>query len=621
MFSKNVIAHTIRKFISLLLVFSLCTGLLYGCTRKVDHPPENSSPARPPADALQKSPEELFDILINDLFVDIITSDSITMNYFCADPSRFGIADMTPTFGEVTSQDTIVRDRQDNQDVRERLADFVYGELRYDQQVIYDILLHDIELYGLMDAQDEYSYYLGVVRPLNGIQVQLPVILAEFNFYTVADIEVYLQLLQDVQRFFGDLIVFERERSKRGFFLSDANVDKVVEHCESFLDDPENNLMIVVFNDRIDRYEGLAAEQREQYKERNKELVLDCVLPAYETLMSAMQKMRGSGVNKGGLAGLPDGIEFARSYLQYCTGSGLTPGQMDSMLEERMDDTFSEMWEVLDKDPRLTEAFYSDAASNIRSDTPENYLAALEAAIADDFPAMGATRYVVREVHESMQKHVSPAFYLTPAFDAYDDNVIYINPSSISDNLSLFTTLAHEGYPGHMYQNVYYLQQSPSPLRTVLGDWGYTEGWATYVEFQSFYYAGLDKNEAELLRLSSMLDLLLITRIDLGVNALGWDINRLASFCRQLGITDREVVEDLFNTVTGNPFLYLPYCMGYLEIVSLRDEAMNFLGDDFSLIEFNRFLLDFGPAPFTVIRDYMQSWIETQSSGALAPAA
>lgn len=609
----------IQKLVCAAALLALLTGLLGGCRKEA--PPEEST-GRPPRETeAQKSQEELFDMLLAELFEDIITSDSITMNYFLADPTRFGIDKIAPTYGEVTSQETIERDRLDNQDIADRLSSFIYDELRPDQQVTYDILLYDLELYELLDASDDYPYYIGAIRPVVGIQVQLPVILAEFHFYTQEDIEIYLELLADTGRYFNDLIEYERERSRRGFFMSDANVDSVIENCESFLGEREDNLMIVVFNERIDQYEGLRDEQREQYKQRNRELVLNNVLPAYETLLAAMRDMRGVGANPGGLADLPDGAEYAGVYLRYKAGTHRTPKQVDAWLEELMDSTMTEIRAALAGNQRLSEGYFSGALGNIRDDTPENYLAELEAAIALDFPAIRPTRYVVREVSENMQEHVSPAFYLTAALDAYDDNVIYINPPSISDNMSLYTTLAHEGFPGHMYQTVYYLQQSPQPLRTVLGDWGYTEGWATYVEYQSYFYAGLSTAEADFLRLVNLFDLLFITRLDLGVNALGWDVNEVASLCRQLGIMDRDVAESVYGTVTGNPLLYLPYCLGYLEFISLREEAEGYLGGDFDLMEFHRFLLDFGPAPFPVIRNYMLEWMEAQTPEVLAPAA
>ena len=611
MLNKTVL----RVAISIALLLSLCAGMLGGCGKNREQEDLHI------VVGTKKSHEERFDELVAELFEDIITSDSITMNYFLAYPERLGIDVIEPTFGEVTSAETIARGRQENLDFIEELSGFVYDELRPDQQVIYDILRIDADLYSSMDENDDFPYYLGAIRPLNGLQVNLPIVLTEFHFYTEADIEIYLKLLEDINRYYDELIEFERERSRRGFFLSDGNVDKVLEHCESFLEDPENCFMILVFNERIDSREGLSAEQREQFKERNRSLVLNNVMPAYEAIMAAMQELRGVGANSGGLASLPDGPEFARYYLYDMTGSGRTPEQMDSLMAKTMDDLMSDIRAMLSDNPRLMDGYFNDTLGSIRDDTPENYLADLEIAITRDFPAILPTRYVVNDVHESMQDHVSPAFYLTAALDAYDDNVIYINPPSISDNISLFTTLAHEGYPGHMYQTVYYLQQHPAPLRTVLGDWGYTEGWATYVENQSYFYAGLDENEADFLQKMNLYDLMFITRIDLGVNCLGWGFNAVASFCREQGITDREVVGEVFDMVTGNPLLYLPYCMGYLEFVALRDEAESALGDSFDLREFHKFLLDFGPAPFTVIRPYMLEWIGWLQPSGYAAAA
>ena len=53
-----------------------------------------------------------------------------------------------------------------------------------------------------------------------------------------------------------------------------------------------------------------------------------------------------------------------------------------------------------------------------------------------------------------MEEYLSPAFYMVPAIDSTKNNVIYINQGHMPDDISLFTTLAHEGYPGHLYQTV-----------------------------------------------------------------------------------------------------------------------------------------------------------------------
>ena len=78
---------------------------------------------------------------------------------------------------------------------------------------------------------------------------------------------------------------------------------------------------------------------------------------------------------------------------------------------------------------------------------------------------------------------------MIPPIDNSGENVIYINPGHISDDLTLFTTLAHEGYPGHLYQTVYYSATKHPPIRDLLSFGGYTEGWATYCEMLSYYYS------------------------------------------------------------------------------------------------------------------------------------
>jgi uncharacterized protein (DUF885 family) len=387
------------------------------------------------------------------------------------------------------------------------------------------------------------------------------------------------------------------------------------------LEHTEDNLLIAVFQDKIDLFDGLSGEQRQRYKEMNREAVLGNVLPAYESLLQAMQQLRGKGEGPGGLAALPGGKEFSQAYLQYRTDSDRRPAQVEALLIEQMRRLSETISNLIIKNPGLGDAFFGHSLGQIRTDTPENYLVRLEQAVARDYPAMRQVQYSVREVHESLQEFMSPAFYLIPAIDNFDDNVIYINPGSETDDLGLFTTLAHEGYPGHLYQTVYYLQQSPHPLRTAMSHRGYTEGWATYAEMNSYFYAGLDEDEALLMQCSRLFDLLFISRIDLGVNVLGWDIEKAASFLDQFGIVDPEVVEDIYQIVIGYPLQYLPYSLGYLEMLSLREEAEDALQNGFDMLEFHRFILEFGPAPFSLIRAHMQDWIDAQASSALAPAA
>jgi uncharacterized protein (DUF885 family) len=280
--------------------------------------------------------------------------------------------------------------------------------------------------------------------------------------------------------------------------------------------------------------------------------------------------------------------------------------EMQAALDDKFASLQTRLWLLFAENPHLLDMFLSGMLGNIPYDSAENYMEVLERAIARDFPPIDNFNFTIVEVHESLQEHIGPAFYIIPAFDDFLNNTIYINPSRIDESLFLFTVLAHEGFPGHMYQFVYFFQQSPHPIRNRLTGIGYSEGWATYVEHLSYFWIGLDEAEAEILSISRLLDFMLMSIIDLNINAFGWDINRLDEFLTDRGMSlEWDVIENVFHSVTGNPFHLLPYSIGYIEMLSLLEEAEALHGDDFVLLDFHRFFLDFGPAPFSLLREHM----------------
>ena len=602
--------RSIYVILSLVLCVTISSGCFFDFGRIFNIP-----------DADGPTDEERFDLFMDELFADWVSEDSISMNYYLAYPEIMGVERPEPTYGEVATPESIQQGVEETEELFEKIDSFSYDSLREDQQVVYDIIKRSLTLSEILEREEDFAYYTGYIRPLTGIQVQLPVLLAEFTFYTAEDIERYLDLLGDTRRYFGDIIEFERERSRRGFFMSEANVDSVTEQIESYLQNREDNLLITVVEEKIDEYEGLSAEQRESYKQRNRELVLDNVLAAYDDLLAAMNELRGVGVNPGGLASLPDGGDYAHASLSLKVGADRTPDELIALLEEWMNKTRMDIVLTLSANSEMYEKLMNEEAGRIAEGTPESYILTLQDSMRDDFPPIEPTNHVVLEVHESLQEHTSPAFYLTPAVDNFDDNVIYVNPASIGDNLYLFTTLAHESYPGHLYQTVYFLQQSPHPVRVLLSNTGYIEGWATYVEMISYNYADLDPDEADLMWKLRFFDLLVQSLIDLGVNVLGWDIDKVEQVFNELNVTDMGVIENVYNMVTGVPLHSVTYALGFIEMSQLREDAEAVLLDDFDLMDFHRFILDIGAAPFPLIRSHMDAWMEIGQAGELQPAA
>lgn len=194
---------------------------------------------------------------------------------------------------------------------------------------------------------------------------------------------------------------------------------------------------------------------------------------------------------------------------------------------------------------------------------------------------------------------------MIPAIDNAKENVIYLNPGHMPDDLSLFTTLAHEGYPGHLYQTVYFNAAQPDPIRSLLNFDGYTEGWATYSEMLSYYFAPIEKEQATLMQRNNSVLLGLYALADMGIHYDGWTLLDTVSFFRSYGITDTEAIEEIYDLILSDPANYLKYYIGYVEFLELKKEAIEKWGKDFSQERFHQAVLDVGPAPFELIREYI----------------
>ena len=223
----------------------------------------------------------------------------------------------------------------------------------------------------------------------------------------------------------------------------------------------------------------------------------------------------------------------------------------------------------------------------MESTDPKEILNSLSLDIQKTFPKLPQTSVEVKYVPKAMEAHLSPAFYMIPALDDTEENVIYVNQAQMGNKLTLYTTLAHEGYPGHLYQTVYYASTKPDPLRSIFNFGGYVEGWATYAE----------KNSSILLALYAL--------ADMGIHYDGWNRMDTVKFFKEYGVGSAEIVNQIYDLIIGSPGNYLKYYIGYVEFLELKKKWVEKKGEDFSQKEFHKAVLDVGPAPFELVEKYM----------------
>ena len=482
------------------------------------------------------------------------------------------------------------------ENLKAALNQFSYDSLSVENQLTYDVLDYYLQM-----AQKNANYLL-YEEPLglvSGIQTQLPVLLSEYQFYSEEDIDTYLELMQTTPDYFDSLIAFEKEKSKAGLFMADYAADTVIAQCTAFMEMGESNYLISTFVDRLKEL-NISSAQQSSYIKKNAQMLQSYVLPAYSRLVSAVQSLKGTGKNEEGLCHLPDGKNYYEQIVEEATGSGRTVPELEDLTRRQIISDLEAMEEVL----QIAGNEAKETAA-MEDNNPVTILNELESKTGKSFPEHPETVTQVKYVPKAMEEHLSPAFYMIPAIDNTKENVIYVNQSQMSNNLTLYTTLAHEGYPGHLYQTVYYAGTDPDPLRSIFNFGGYVEGWATYAEMCSYYLSSLSKEQATLLQKNSSIILGLYALADMGIHYEGWSKIDTIAFFKNYGIKDSKVIERIYELIIGSPGNYLKYYIGYVEFLELKKEWAKQKGNDFSQKEFHEAVLSVGPAPFTLVEEYM----------------
>ena len=549
----------------------------------------------------QEQTQQDFEAFTQEIFRSEVTEDSLTLHFSLKNPKDYGIDDIEPTLGEYSLsafEDGIMV----SENWLASLETFDYDKLSKEQQLIYDSLYQILKTNLKSSDLLEYSECLG---PTTGIQAQLPVLLAEYRFYSKSDVEDYLEILKQVPDYFEDILAFEQKKSKDGLFMGDSTVQAVIDQCQEFVTNPEENYLIDIFEGKLKELD-LSDTESQKLISANEAAVKNYVIPAYQKLIDGLVLLKGTGNNKGGLCKLARGKEYYEYLVESVTGSSRSLKEIDRLLDKSLRSAQKKMSRIMTDSP---DAYYDAQKVKYPCTDPVETVDLLKEQIAGDFENLSDDIHCdVKYVDESLEDSLSPAFYLTAPLDDYKENVVYINQSEEYDLSQAFTTIAHESYPGHLYQNAYFQSQNPSPVRSVISIGGYAEGWGTYAELYSYQLAGLKEDVAELLKQNTLATLCLYAKVDVAVNYYNWSEKKVLGYLEDFGFSASQGMT-IYDSMVAEPVSYLQYTLGYLEIEQLRQTAQTRLGMNFSLKEFHSFFLSTGPAPFFVLQDRLDQWI------------
>ena len=563
------------------------------------------------------TPNRKFESLCNSIFVKELNEDGLSLHFTLSNPKQYGFSQSSPTL-PVYSRTQSLADYKLLLATIEELDSINKESLNETNRRTYEILSD--YLHAEADAYP-YLYYDEPLSPVLGIQNQLPVLLAEYAFRDKSDIDDYLCLLQSIPSYFNGLIQFEEEKASAGLFMSTNACRQTIEQCNAVISSEElaahTHFLQTSFAERLEVLVNenlISPEEQTAYQKANDEMLLQCVLPAYKAIAHELTSLLGSGRNDNGLCYFPDGKEYYEHLIAQKTGSSKKVNQMMSAIKTSFVADYNAFIEVLS----TTGIAENTPVFSIAD--PEKMLASLEKQIADDFPAYpGAEQNKppvcqIKAVNPSMEQYLSPAFYFIPPIDNVTENTIYINYAHAPEHLDLYTTLAHEGYPGHLYQSVYstlsLAEQNAHPIRNLLHFGGYTEGYATYAEFYSYHYATAfgEKDYCDLVCLNRKLHLALYSMLDISIHYYGATYEDAHRTLSSFGIEDKKTTREIYDYIVNSPGNYLQYYVGYLEIMECRELARLKWGENYSDYNFHEFLLSFGPANFETIQDAIRTY-------------
>lgn len=536
------------------------------------------------------------------LFREEMKSNTMNLHFTLKDPKAAGIDSYEITLGSLSGDSPHNQARQLKK-LSEELKKYSHRSLKGKDRLTCRLLSDYISRQQNLAA---YPYYDEPLTPSGGVTSQLPVLLAEYPFGNTRDIEDYLGLLSQMDTYFSGILDYEQKKADAGLFMSDEACLKVIEGCEVFTEHPDDNFLIDTFSNRLNAMDGLTDTQKNTYIKQHSKVLSEHVIPAYRQMIKGLTMLLGRGHNNWGLCNFPEGKAYYEAVVSADTGCDDSVEDLFSQIAKARREDLTFCQNLLEKNPKLaSQSPKPDAALK-----EENaMLSRLQKEILTDFPAPPQTDVEICHVDPALSEYLAPAFYITAPIDDISHNRIYINDAKNDTDIYYFTTLAHEGYPGHLYQTICTSSYGAPEVLSLLNYPGYTEGWATYTEMQSFYYAGLDQDLASLLQHNQAATLSLYATADIGIHYFGWEKEKIAAFWSEYGVDDTATVKRITDLILKEPGNYLKYYVGYLKFRQMR-EQFALENKSFSVSAFHEAILRTGPSPFSVLEETVRDQLK-----------
>ena len=514
-------------------------------------------------------------------------------------------------------------------EIMDTVAEYDEDELTESEMLSVKVLQ---EMLGNPEDDQRFRYHNYPVNQLFGLQNQIPRFMDTFHQVgSGEDAEHYISRLSKIdtkmeQNMEGLLI-----REERGIIPPTFVIDKSVEIMQEFVDQPaEENVLYMSFRGKLDEAEEISESDRDAFLAAAKAEIENVVYPAYQSYVDYFTALRTKSNDDAGAWKLPDGKNYYNYELRNNTTTEMTADEIHAIGLAEVQRIQSEMLEIFTAegyDPALgvkalfdqlatEERFYYPDTDEGRAQILEDYatiIDEIEEGIASAFNITPEAGIVVKRVPEFSEQTSAGAYYNGPSRDGSRPGTFYANLYDIkaTPKYGMRTLAYHEGVPGHHFQIAIQKELQGIPeFRKESGFTSYSEGWGLYAErlawemgFQTDPYDNLGRLQAELFRAVRLV-------VDTGIHAKRWTREEAIDYMlANTGMAESDVVAEIERYIVM-PGQATAYKVGMMELLRLREEAQEALGDKFDIRDFHDVVLQNGSLPLTALRELVMKYIE-----------
>lgn len=559
----------------------------------------------------QKEARARFDEVRDEFLTRSLQNAGLNIHDYVEHPEDFGV--------EITDY-VLYSHEEDEDEVSEDILEWLYEEMKtfefddlaWNQQIFYDKVMYEQEMTEKYADVTEFDTLLSTN---NGLISNLTIAFYEYRFVEKKDIDEYLLFLQDVPNCMQDIVDGAAESIEQGYAPSDAmlenNIDVLTKLCEE-----EDNPLLDGFAEKLAKCDFIDGDEAAAYMTANEQIVKELLMPSFEETKKALEGWVGTLPELKGLCQYEGGDDYYEYLIEMYTGSGMNAEEMYDYLYENMQKYMDAMYTLIYSNQSVLDA-YMNNEYDFPYEDPKDILDALAKQAAKEFPAIEDPGVQVSYLPEVMEVDGMLAYYLTPQIDVDQINTVRLNGSALADSQSTtYSTLGHEGYPGHLYAYNYMKQNKQHPAEHIFSYLGYGEGWAEYAGSTSLGWWGLDKSVVKLLQIDGASSQVMTGLIDVGVNGLGWGLDEVADIIEEFygmpasSAQTKEAAQSYYDFVTDTPGIILSYSVGYLKVIDMRNAFKKAAGKKYSDRAFYEAYLNVGETPFYLTEKYILQQVE-----------